>query len=185
LFVKAPEEEEPDMGNGVWGKPAVARWGPPSNTSPNVDSAWDSGVDDIKTGRNDGAWGQPFDGDDNADEQSWGKDEESDSKSIGSDNVDIIIRDNALQPQVSAEFATDGLEALGDQTSKLRIDTKVTPPSPKVDLSGWNVPAPAPPYTKVPAQAEVGQIGRGYIVAKTRRRITDDGGRSILATDQL
>lgn len=31
---------------------------------------------------------------------------------------------------------------------------------------------------------EVGQLGRGYIVAKTRKRITDDGGRSIFSTDE-
>lgn len=173
-------------GDGAWGKPTISGWGSTNDTSPNVDSGWEIGDD--KAGRN-GAWGTPAVSDTIKESQGWGNGGKDDTQSIGSDDIDIIIQKNGSKPQVAAEFAADGIDALGDQTEKLHIEPVATPSSPQVDPSGWDipdpVPAPARASAKVPAQAQVGQLGRGYIVAKTRRRITDDGGKSILATDQF
>jgi hypothetical protein len=192
LFVTAPEEEdEYPMGNGdgAWGKPTVSSWGPTNDTSPNVDSGWGSGDGDADKGGRDGTWGTPADGDTKKDSEGWGKGGGDDTRSIGSDDIDIIIQKNGSKPQMAAEFAADGIDALDEQTEKLHIGPTATLSSPRVDPSGWNIPdpvsAPAPPSVKVHTQVHVGQLGRGYIVAKTRRRITDDGGKSILATDQF
>jgi hypothetical protein len=193
LFVTAPEEDEHPMGNGdgAWGKTTVSGWGPTNDTSPNMDSGWGSGDGDADKGGNEGTWGAPADGVTKKDSQGWGNGGGDDTRSVGSDDIDIIIQENGSKPQVAAEFAADGTDLLGDQTEKLHIEPTATPSSPQVDPSGWDipdpVPAPARASAKVPAQAQVGQLGRGYeyIVAKTRRRITDDGGKSILATDQF
>lgn len=176
-------------GDGAWGKPTVSGWGSTNDTSPNVDSGWGSGDGDADNGGGDGTWGASADGETKKESQGWGNGGADDTRSIGSDDIDIIIRKNGSKPQMAAEFAVDGIDALDEQTEKLHIEAAATPSSPQVDLSGWDipdpVPAPAPASTRVPAQAQVGQLGRGYIVAKTRRRITDDGGKSILATDQF
>lgn len=176
-------------GDGAWGKPTVSGWGSANNTSPNVDSGWGSGDGDADKASNEGAWGTPADGETKKNSQGWGNGGGDDTRSIGSDDIDIIIQKNGSKPQVAAEFAAFGTDALGDQTEKLHIEPAATPSSPQVDPRGWDVPDPVPAptdtSTKVPAQAQVGQLGRGYIVAKTRRRITDDGGKSILATDQF
>jgi len=191
LFVTTPEEDEHlmDNGDGAWGKPTVSSWGPTNDSSPNVDSGWGSGDGDADKGGNEGAWGTSAAGDTKKDSQGWGNSGGDDTRSIGSDDIDIIIQKNGSKPQMAAEFAADGIDALDEQTEKLHIEPTAIPSSPRVDPSGWDipdpVPAPAHASGKVPAQTQVGQLGRGYIVAKTRRRITDDGGKSILATDQF
>lgn len=169
-------------GDGAWGKPTVSSWGPTNDTSPNVDSGWGSGDGEADKGGGDGAWGTPADGDTKKESQGWGNGGGGDTRSIGSDDIDIIIQKNGSKPQMAAEFAADGIHALDEQTEKLHIEPAATSSSPRVDHP---VPAPAHASAKVPAQAQVGQLGRGYIVAKTRRRIPDDGGKSILATDQF
>jgi hypothetical protein len=90
----------------------------------------------------------------------------NEQNSFGESDIEIIV-DTVEQP---AETASNGTEAMSDQMKALKLN----PEAPS-----WDGPAATTEATPV-----VGAIGRGYIVAKTRRRITDDGGRSILATEQ-
>jgi len=85
--------------------------------------------------------------------------------SSGDDDIDIIIRDS---------------DSVAEGVSQLHLSKALDQGEEKTSLSGWDA---APTHVKK-VEKEVGQLGRGYILAKTRRRITDDGGRSILATDQ-
>lgn len=196
------------MGGDSWGKPAVAGWGATEFTPSTVGSGWDSEtkashvasgwgteVKETKTNDAESGWGNGVDktgtqGKDSGwatipnDDDKWNGEETAgqfDAGSVASDDIDIIIKENVFQPQVSAEHAITDLK---DDTFNLRIDAPSAPSSPKRNLSGWDVPAPVPAKS-TPSQKEVGQLGRGYIVVKTRKRITDDGGKSILATDQL
>lgn len=193
LFLTAPEEIEDGRGGawansqskGAWGATSKGDWAEPINASPNNDSGWGSGpvaLPESASGQDDGGWGNFF-----AKKLSNGpaspaapvdvleKKVDVDSKdssgdipsdtSSADDDIDIIIRDS--------DSVTEGV-------IKLHSDKAVDTSNEKASLNGWNA---APARTK-PVEREVGQLGRGHIVAKTRRRITDDGGRSILATDQ-
>lgn len=112
------------------------------------------------------------------------------------------------QPSAASLWGVEGESPSGEGNWGESGDA--TPPEAVADLSGWDAPAtpngksdhreesgletpraaatpPAPatpPPPPPPPRRQVGQLGRGYIVAKTRMRITDDGGRSIYSTDE-
>jgi hypothetical protein len=177
-------------GKGTWGATTKGDWAEPIDASPNNDSGWGSGpvaLPESASGQDDDGWGNFFakklsngsaspaappasvpvdvsDTKDDIDSKKSSGDTQSNISS-GEDDIDIIIRDS---------------DSVAEGVSKLHVDKAIDQSDEKASLSGWN----AAPARAKKVEKEVGQLGRGYIVAKTRRRITDDGGRSILATDQ-